>query len=194
MDIVRSLVKLLPYILVLVALVILLKQTILKKGNFFDVDQILEKYIGIFKNKSAKMFMFKIYILLIIISGGITYIKIIDKDLIDTITLIVSVLTTAFFGFVPILEGLKLKTENAKKEKNDTNSLLMFEILLNTVILILCFVYMFILPEDLYSITCEKELIFRILSFIIYYFVFILLIHVLMILKRVRLLILTDNE
>ena len=122
------------------------------------------------------------------------YIKIIDKDLIDTITLIVSVLTTAFFGFVPILEGLKLKTENAKKEKNDTNSLLMFEILLNTVILILCFVYMFILPEDLYSITCEKELIFRILSFIIYYFVFILLIHVLMILKRVRLLILTDNE
>lgn len=194
MDIVRSLVKLLPYILVLVALVILLKQIILKKGNFFDVDQILEKYIGIFKNKSAKMFMFKIYILLSIISGGITYIKIIDKDLIDTITLIVSVLTTAFFGFVPILEGLKLKTENAKNEKNDTNSLLMFEILLNTVILILCFVYMFILPEDLYSITCEKEMIFRILSFIIYYFVFILLIHVLMILKRVRLLILTDNE
>lgn len=194
MDIVRSLVKLIPYILVLVALVILLKQIILKKGNFFDVDQILEKYIGIFKNKSAKMFMFKIYILLSIISGGITYIKIIDKDLIDTITLIVSVLTTAFFGFVPILEGLKLKTENAKNEKNDTNSLLMFEILLNTVILILCFVYMFILPEDLYSITCEKEMIFRILSFIIYYFVFILLIHVLMILKRVRLLILTDNE
>lgn len=187
-SIVKSIIHILPYIIFVVALILLITYILFSKGNFFDVDIVVKKYVNIFKTKSAKKFMFIISLLIIVLSASIAYIKVMEKNLIDSVTLIISVLTAAFLGFIPIVESIQNKAEIVTEVKKETNSLLMFQILLSTIILVLCFAYMFIMPEDINDIVDEKIWLFKVLSFFIYDMVFTLLIHVLMLLKRIGLL------
>lgn len=187
-SIVKSIIHILPYVIFIVALILLITHILFSKGNFFDVNIVVKEYVNIFKTKSAKKFMFVIFLLITVLSASIAYIKVMDKNLIDSVTLIISVLTAAFLGFIPIVATIQKKSEVVVKIKKETNSLLMFQILLSTIILVLCFAYMFIMPENIDSIVNEKICFFKVFSFIIYDMVFTLLIHVLILLKRIGLL------
>lgn len=187
-SILTSIINMLPYIIFAVSLILLIAYILFSKGNFFNVNIVVKEYVNIFKTKSARKFMFVIFLLTIILSANIAYIKVMDKNLVDSATLIISVLTAAFLGFIPIVVSIQKKSDVVVEVAKETNSLLMFQILLSTIILIFCFAYMFILPEDINNITNAELWFFRVISFLIYSMVFILLIHVLMLLKRIKLL------
>ena len=193
-DIVKSIISIFPYIIFVVVLILLIAYILLSKGNFFDVSRVIKEYVSIFNNKSAKRFILTISLLITVLSASIACIKVMDKNLVDSVTLIISVLTAAFLGFIPIVLSIQKKEEAVVEVKKETNSLLMFQILLSTIILILCFAYMFIMPQNMKCISNEKMWLFKTLSFFIYDMIFTLLIHVLMLLKRIGLLLNTMQK
>lgn len=182
------------HLILVVAVIVLLLYIILTKGNFFQINKIVKNYVELFDGKRQKRFILITYILITVISVSISCIKVIDNNLIDGITIILSILTAAFLGFIPVVIGIDAESQQIKITKLEVNNLLIFEILMSTINLMFCFVYMFIIPDELNTISSLNQLLLNILSFIIYDLSFILLINVLILLKRIGLLITASKD
>ena len=162
------------------------------KDGYFDAKKIIVNYSNIFSKSKLKVRM--IYAVLLILSVSIGIVETINSDLIESVTLIVSVLSGVFLAFLPVVMDLKNKDIKSIKEdvyKNtckETNSVLIFELLISIIELFFCFVYMFLYPKiNLDDKTYTVVLIT--FSSVIYYLMFIILLNILFILKRIRTLI-----
>lgn len=185
-------IKIIAAIAVLISIIIIGAFMLFDSKGYFDIRKIFRKYVDIFnKNKCKVVF---IYIVLLTLSIGIGIIGIVNEDLIETITLIISILCGAFLAFIPIVMGLQakgvtsLKRDLYTKACSETNSVLMFELLISIIELFFCFVYMFIYPKIRIDIRVYS-IALSFFSSIIYYLVFVILLNVLFILKRIRILI-----
>ena len=190
-------IKIIAAILVLISIVIIGAFMLFDSKGYFDIRKIFEQYIDIFNRSKFKIIF--LYVILLILSIGIGIIEIINDALIDNITLIISILCGAFLAFIPFVMDLQVKGVRSLKREiyikacEETNCVLIFELLISVIELFFCFIYMFLYPkinlnDTIYQITMS------ILSSCIYYLVFIILLNILLVLKRVRILINFKNK
>jgi hypothetical protein len=176
-----------PYTLIIVSCIILLISKFIFKIDYMNCTKIIDNHIGVFNNKNGKLLLvpfFTYNILPLLIALGVNRIKVIDSDMINIITVIISILTSMLFTLLVMLIDMKEKV--SIKEAKDANQLnimkmtiketyytIMFEILISISVLLLSFFYMFT-----QKISC-------VISMIIYYLVFLLVFNLFIVLKRV---------
>lgn len=185
-------IKITASVVALICIIIFGCFLIFDKDGYFDAKKIFYNYLKIFNNSKFKIGT--VYFVLLILSISIGIIEIISGTLIDSITLIVSILSGAFLAFLPVVMDLKNKDVNSIKEAEykqvceSTNNVLIFELLIGVVELFFCFVYMFLYPKV--NLTDKGYMvILSVFSSVIYYLIFVILLNILLILKRIRILI-----
>ena len=192
---IEFIIKFIP-VFIIIGCVLYLCCVLGKKDGFFDIREIFNKYHKIFRDKSI---LWKVRIPVFILCIVITYLKIINKDIVNSVTLIISILFSAFLGFIPIVSNLREKQVIGRlKNKfyqvcDETNNILFYEIILSVACLFMCFLYMFIGDSTVW-IEYHVNGIFQAISAIIYYLSFFILINILIVLRRVATLISFINE
>lgn len=167
-----------PYLLIGIAGIILIVNFLRRNNNFFDVRPIFRQQFSMFRNCKGQIVIF--YIVPLIIAIGIVRIRLIDKDIINNINIVLSIFVSMLFAIMSILNGYeKSNKKQCLKVLDETNNTIVFETILCIVILILSFIVLFI---DNF----EKNILLVIVSVIIYYLMFTVILHIFIIIKRMK--------
>ena len=162
--------------------------------DYISVIDIIKNHLNCFRNKEGKILIIPVldYIILPFFMGDATVnLKKINDTSINIITVIVSILTAMLFTMLTMIIDMngKIKenpkyyskeAEISKKALLETYYTIMFEILISIVLLLLCF------------FNCFTKKFGNIQSFLIYSLMYLLIINLLMIIKRVFRVIDTD--
>ena len=176
-----------PYGLLLIAILVSVIGRVVFKKKYLDCYEIIKRHLECFKtsdNRYSKVSLFLYFGVPAVVSIALVRIRNIDDDVINIITVIISILTSMLFTMLTLVLDMRKriisdKDYNANKAAisakllKETYYSIMYEILNSIIILIICF-------EDLFS---KKYL--WISSLIQYYLVFTLLMNLFMLLKRI---------
>lgn len=166
-----------PNILFSLSVLILLLNFIRKNNNFFDVRTVFVQQFEMFKNCKGQLVVF--YVVPLLLAAGSVATKCIEKDMINNIIIVISIFISMIFAMLSILGGYNNKNPNYVKTLNETHNTIIFECVLCIIVLILSFVTLFIDEYDY-----NKSLL--IVSGTIYYLMFTIVLHVLVIIKRMK--------
>lgn len=176
-----------PLFLIAAVLVIWIVGRFFFKIKYAECINILARHFDSIRKKNGKIskraFAFY-YIVPIFFAVSISGIRKLDDDVLNILTVIISILTSMFFTMLTLTLETKAKiSENKKYSSSDAKLLdnilietyytIMFEILVSVVLLIFCFLELF---AGEYSVVS---------SCIIYYMTFIILINMFMVLKKI---------
>lgn len=166
-------------ILVVFGLLFMLLTFSVKLGNFVDIRDIIKKHLSFFKNN--KLQFISMYIVPIILSVYIGTIHTINKELVDNLIIILSILISMFFAILSILCSIDSKNKNDiyKQLLNETYTSTVFEIIICIFLLLISFAALFIGKGF-------NEIIDIIVSDIIYYLTFVLILNIFVIIKRIE--------
>ena len=177
------------YIFVGVLLIFLISAG--KNNSFINITSIFSGYFTAFEGNRIRLAIF--YISPIIISFGIANYRMISKEILDNINIVITIFLSIFFVMIDLIEN---KTIGQTKEYNDvtnhckqdiekTKKETIDIILVDSIYSVL---YFFISFSIQFIGTNNKELnvLLYIISIIIYSIVLIVVIHLLVILKRFR--------
>ena len=174
-----------PQVLLVVAVAILCIDRYFFDNQHLSCLGILESHIKKIKSESHGFFSIFIYFIVpLIVSFALGMIKDIDNDAINTITVIVSILTAMLFTLLTLVIDMRTKVKgdsklNAsdanvmKKALKETYYAIMFEITTSIFLLIACFIYLF---AGTFSFM---------MSVFIYYMTLVLLFNLFTILRRI---------
>lgn len=176
-----------PYGLLLFSVLLLIIGRIFFGKTYLNCTQIIKKHLECFKDLEGKYSIVSILLYFIIpffIAASLAQIRIIDDDVINIVTVIISILTSMLFTMLTLILDMRkriLQDDNYDANKagisvkllKETYYSIMFEILISVGILIMCFIEIF-----------SKDYSF-ISSIIIYYLTFMLLMNLFMVLKRI---------
>ena len=159
---------------------------VFNKRSMNCLDIIL-KYSLCFRKKSGKISILSIllyFIMPLFLALAVAQIRIIDEQAINIVTIIVSILTSMFFTLLTLVIDLKSRCKD-ETEKNANIAFIncevlkeiyysiMFEILISITVLIMCFVNLFSAEFSMLQ------------SVVIYYLVFLILVNLFVVLKRI---------
>lgn len=176
-----------PYGLLLIAVFMLLAGRFVFRKKYLNCFIIIKKHLQCFKNVSGKYSIVSILLYFFVpglIGLALVQIRKLDDDIINILTIIISILTSMLFTMLTLILDMRKRvisdlTYNANeagvsaKVLKETYYSIMFEILISIMILILCFIELFSKSYSLYG------------SLIIYYLTFVLLLNLFMVLKRI---------
>nr|DAE66665.1 MAG TPA: hypothetical protein [Caudoviricetes sp.] len=176
-----------PYGLLLIAVIVLAVGRVVFKKKYLNCYEIINRHLECFKasdNRYSKVSLFLYFGVPVLVSIALVRIRNIDDDVVNIITVIISILTSMLFTMLTLVLDMRKriisdKEYNANKAAisakllKETYYSIMYEILNSIIILIICFVELF---SKSYS---------RISSLMIYYLVFTLLMNLFMVLKRI---------
>lgn len=164
--------------------------------NYISVADVIRNHLNCFRNEKNKLLLIPVinYIVLPFFMGTATMmVKEIDKNTINIITIIISILTAMLFTLLTMIIDMKAKikenpvyysmeAEISKKALLQTYYTVMYEILICIVLLIFCF------------FNCFTNEFGSVQSFLIYSLTYMLIINLLMIIKRIFRIIDTDMK
>lgn len=174
-----------PYILLSAAFIILCVDRFFLGKQHLSCIGILEQHIGKIKSeKHGRFSLFVYFIVPLIISIALGVTRIIDNDVINTLTVIVSILTAMFFTLLTLVIDIRTKAKDdksynasdakvMKKVLKETYYSLMFEIAISMFLLIACFINLFAKSFGIF------------MSVLIYYMTLVLIFNLFTILRRV---------
>lgn len=174
-----------PYVLLSVAIIILCIDRYFFGKQHLSYIGILEHHIEKIKlEKHGGFSIFVYFIVPLIISVALGITRVIDNDAINTITVIVSILTAMFFTLLTLVIDMRTKVKDdksfnasdanvMKKILKETYYAIMFEIAISILLLIACFISLF------------AETFGILMSVLIYYMTLVLLFNLFTILRRV---------
>ena len=176
-----------PYGLLILSIIILVMGRVVFKKKYLNCIDIIKQHMVCFENSRdhlSKISIFLYFGVPMLLSLSISEIRDLDNDVINILTVIISILTSMFFTLLTlILDMRKRVKENPLYNANDANLSrkilketyysIMFEILISIIILILCFVGLF------------AKQYYKIYGIVLYYLVFVLLTNLFMVLKRI---------
>lgn len=153
----------------------------LKNSNFLDIRSILYQHIDIFKNSPLQFI--SIFIIPALFAIAIVLIRCIDKEILNNLNIVLSILIAMFFSVLSILTAFEQKNKNKKYQQllNETFTTTIFEIILCLSLLLISFVALFI--SDF-----KNSLFLEIISVIIYYLTIVTILNILVIIKRLKVL------
>lgn len=176
-----------PLFLIIVALIVWFVGRVFFKIKYAECFEIFARHLDSIRKKNGKLskraFLFY-YIVPIFFAISITGIRKLDDDVLNILTVIISILTSLFFTLLTLILETKAKNSEDKSYSSGDAKLLqnilketyysiMFEILVSVVLLIFCFLELFA-GEYSWASSC-----------LIYYMTFIILINMFIILKKI---------
>lgn len=176
-----------PYGIMGLCLVILLIGKVFWGKNYLNCFDIIKKHLNCFESRKGRMSYVSVFLYVVVpflLAIAVVRLRNIDADVINLLTIIISILTAMFFTLLTLILDMRGRVKN-DKEYDAGDALLsmkllkevyysiMFEILLSVVILIMCFIELF--TKQFYW-AC---------SLIIYYISFVVLLNLFMVLKRI---------
>lgn len=174
-----------PYVLLSVAIIIICVDRYFFGKQHLSCIGILEHHIGKIKSEKHGGFsVFVYFIVPLIISVALGITRAIDNDAINTLTVIVSILTAMFFTLLTLVIDMRTKVKDNKSyNASDANVMknvlketyysLMFEITISILLLIACFINLFAKSFSIF------------MSVLIYYMTLVMLFNLFTILRRV---------
>lgn len=174
-------------VMILAVILLLVIGRLIFKMRYASVRMIIFNYISCFRKQDGKLMIVPViyyFGIPLIIAFIVVKNKRLDDEIINIVTIIVSILTAMLFTLLTVIIDMKSKIRQNPNYysldahvSNDsliqTYYTVMFEILLSVIILICCLFNIFVKE---YS--CLQSLL-------VYYFVFLLLINLFIILKRI---------
>ncbi len=191
-----------PHGLLLLSASFLLIGRVVWKKRYLDCFGIIKKHLECFK-KNGKYSVSSIFLYFgvpLLLAVSLTQIKKLDSDVVNVLTLIISILTSMLFALLTMILDMRKRvigdsTYNANsasisaKVLKETYYTIMFEILVSISILILCFVELFsnsAMDESLNKMLSDtSNILDSCTSCVIYYLTFVLLANLFMVLKRI---------
>ena len=176
-----------PYGLLIISGIALLIGRFVFKKKYLNCIQIIVRHFTCFKKHNGKYSITSVGLYFgvpFLIALALVKIKEIDTDVVNMLTIIISILTSMFFTMLTLILDMRKKVlSNPNYDANkasvsakvlkETYYAIMFEILLSIAILMMCFIEMFSSNFSRYT------------SVIIYYLTFVLLTNLFMVLKRI---------
>ena len=159
----------------ILAIVILLIAALQKNNNFFNIRDILKKHFDIFGDNILAIITFFVVPLLLAI--GIAKEKIVTKEILDIVSLIITIFLSFFFALMGVLTAND-KEEKKKTVVNETFNTVVFECTLSIILLLIIFIMIF-------CGSYEWNIYTFMMSLIIYYLFFTITINIFIIIKRI---------
>ncbi|MCQ4638574.1 hypothetical protein NE619_17740 [Anaerovorax odorimutans] len=176
-----------PYGILVTCLLILLVGRFVFKKKYMNCFEIIKKHLDCFNSKNGKTSYVSIFLYFVIplfLAIAVLRIRNIDTNVINLLTIIVSILTTMFFTLLTLILDMRGKVKASREYNAGDASLslkllkevyysIMFEILLSVAILIMCFVELF------------AQQFYWLCGLVIYYISFVVLTNLFIVLKRI---------
>lgn len=157
------------------------------KIRYLSIKNIVMNHINCFRNPNGKLLVVPVFIYMIMPLFIAIYIaknKIVTADILNILTIIISILTAMLFTLLTVIIDMKNKikvdnkysgveAQNIIQALKETYYTIMFEIFISILLLILCLINVF---------TSEYTFL---QSILIYYFSLLMIMNLLMILKRI---------
>lgn len=173
-------------ILFVIGTVILVFSLTLKMSNFLDIRKIFSEHFSIFKGNPLQFI--SIFIVPLLFSVGIERIRCVDREILNNLNVVLSILVTMFFSTLSILCAFE-----DKNNKNSTYKQLLKETFNTTIFeAIVCLLLLFISFITLFIGEFKQSLYLQIISSIIYYLAIVAVLNILVIIKRLK--VLFDNK
>lgn len=128
---------------------------------------------------SAKGQLVVFYIVPLILAYAITKNKYIDKSIVDNIIIMLSIIISMLFAMLSIISGYSKTNAKYVKVLDETNNSIMFQSVLCVITLVISFAQFFV---DDYN----NDIIVKIVSFVLYYLIFVIILNTFIILKRMK--------
>ncbi len=152
-----------------------------KFGNYIDIRGVFIKHFSFFRDN--KIQFLSIYIIPVIFSLYIGCNKIITRDILDTLVIILSILISMFFAVLSIICSIE------SKKDNKIYSQLLKETFISTVFeIIICIILLLISFAAIFFGRGFNNIVDFFVSVIVYYLTFILILNIFVIIKRVEVL------
>jgi hypothetical protein len=166
-----------PYTWFALSAVILGLNAIRKNNNFFDIRSVFIQQFKLFNNCKGQIIVF--YLVPFFLTLGTVFTKSIDKDIINNIIIVLSIFMSMLFAVLSIL--CSFRSENPKYiiTLKETFNTVIYENILCIFVLIISFVQLFI---DDYN----GGLKLIVTSGLIYYLMFTIVLHIFIIMKRMK--------
>ena len=185
-----------PYGLLIISFMVLFIGHYIFKRTFMNCFDVVKKHICGFKKKNGKISYLSLILYFgvpFLIALSLSRIRNIDGEVINILTVIISILTSMFFTLLALILDLREKIRRNEEYDaseasisrtllKETYYALMFEIFVSIIILIMCFVELF-----------AKKFSY-IWGLLLYYFSFVMLMNLFIILKRIYRVIDNDLE
>lgn len=172
-------------ILCIIGGLVLLLSLLPKNSNFLDVRSIFAQHFNVFRGNWLQFF--GIFIVPILFSIGIVQIRCVDKEILNNLNIVLSILIAMFFSVLSILSAIdgQIRRNEYQQLLTETFTTTIFEIILCLLLLLISFIVLFIG-------VFEKTVILKIISGIIYYLTIVTILNILVIIKRIK--VLFDNK
>lgn len=173
--------------LVLFAISILILSVYIFRGgtNFLNIKKVFSDYLNIFAEARAHLLIF--WGIPFLLSIGLVQITTIDGNLSNTLIVFQSILISAFFAMLSILIGKQNETNENElyiTVLKETASVILLEI-------ILCVVSVMLSVATIFLGATLNPFLLQIISAANYYIIFVVILNLLIIIKRIKALI--DN-
>lgn len=164
---------------------ILVCSLLLKNSNFLDIRSIFVQHFCIFKGNPLQFI--SIFIVPALFAVSIILIRCVDKEILNNLNIVLSILLAMFFSVLSILTAFDKENRNEKYQRllKETFTTTIFEVILCLTILLISFVALFIGNFG-------KNLVLEIVSAVIYYLTMVAILNILVIIKRIK--VLFDNK
>lgn len=173
--------------IIVITICLCLLLIIVLKNPYINCLRIIKMHAQCFRcsnGRYSKNSIFIYFIMPLVMATIFAYVRIIDDDVINILTVIISILTSMFFTVITlILDMRKRVISDCSYNANDASVVakilketyytIMFEILVSILILIMCFITLF---GKMYCVLN---------SITIYYLTFLLLFNLFIVLKRI---------
>jgi len=164
-----------------ISIIILLFCFTRKNNNFFDIRSIFKHHFSIFNRNLFQLFVF--YFIPLLLAFGTLGIKTIDKYIINNVNIVLAIFISMFFAMISILYSTSSKEnvtdEKRKKLLHETINTILFECVLSIILLVISFIVLFI---DDYNLSWPIVIV----SLIIYYLLFVIILNVFIVIKRIK--------
>lgn len=168
-------------VLCVIGVLFLFFTLIRKNSNFLDIRFIFSQHFQVFKG--SRLQIISIFIIPIVFAIGIVQVRCVDKEILNNLNVVLSILVAMFFSVLSILTTLNGKSKGNKYQKvlTETFTTTVFEIIICLFILLISFVALFIG-------TFRDSIFFKIISGVIYYLTIVAILNMLAVIKRIKLL------
>lgn len=172
-------------ILCIIGGLVLLLSLLPKNSNFLDIRSIFAQHFKVFKGNWLQFV--SIFIVPILFSTGIVQVRCVDKEILNNLNIVLSILIAMFFSILSILSAFDGRTRGNKYQQLliETFTTTIFEVIICLLLLLISFIVLFIG-------TFEETAILKIVSWIIYYLTIVAILNILVIIKRIK--VLFDNK
>lgn len=175
-----------PYIWITCILILFLAVTFGLKIDYMNISRIIKNNISNFQYDNDKIpiiVLISYFFMPLALSWSCINIKVINNEIVGNITVMLSIITAMLFTLLPMLMELRykmndrlkdnpLKLRESKKLVTETVDSIIFEVLIAVILLILSFTLTFPGMNN------------KLVSFIVYYLLFMFLMNLMIVLKR----------